>query len=53
MERKIGLSSALGRGQGLLAPGIPVHRVVGVLEQVGRGFVDQAVGVLGWFVCSM
>jgi hypothetical protein len=34
----------LGRlGQGLLAPRLPVHRVVLVLEEVGGGFVRQAV----------
>ncbi len=34
-----------GAGQGLLAPGMPVHRVVGVLEQVGAGGVNEAVRV--------
>ena len=33
--------------QGLLAPGMPVHRVVLVLEEVGRGLVGQAVRHLG------
>ena len=28
----------------LLAPGIPVHRVVGVLQQIGALFVSQAIG---------
>ena len=32
-------------GKGLLAPGKPVHRVVLVLEQVGRFLARQAVGV--------
>jgi len=31
--------------QRLRAPGMPVHRVVRVLAQVGAGFVNQAVGV--------
>ena len=31
-------------GQGFFAPGIPLHGVVGVLEQVGRVFVDKMVG---------
>ena len=31
--------------QRLLAPGIPVHRVVGVLQQVGAGRRRQSVGV--------
>ncbi len=32
--------------QRLLAPRIPVHRVVRVLQQIGAGLVDQPVGVL-------
>ena len=47
MLRKIGLSSLRGACQRLLAPRIPVDRVVGVLQQVGAGLVDEAVGVLG------
>jgi hypothetical protein len=35
-----------GFRQRFLAPGIPVHRVVGVLPQVGTGFVDQTIGML-------
>ena len=30
--------------QGLLAPGVPVHGVVGVLHKVGAGLVDESVG---------
>src|SRR2546423_14626956 len=30
----------------LRAPGIPVNRVVSVLEQIGRGLVDKAVWML-------
>ncbi len=41
-----GLVLGAGAGQRLLAPGVPVDRVVGVLAQVGRGFVDQTVGML-------
>jgi len=33
-----------GPVQGGLAPRIPVDRVVGVLQQVGAGFVNQVVG---------
>ena len=33
----------LSGGEGLLAPGIPVHRIVGVLEQVGGVLQNQAV----------
>jgi hypothetical protein len=32
--------------EGFLSPGIPIHRVVGVLEQIGTFLVDQPVGVL-------
>ena len=32
--------------QRLLAPGMPVHRVVGVLQEVGAGAVGESVGVL-------
>ncbi len=39
---------AAGLGQGLLAPGPPPHRVVGVLEQVGARLVDQAVRLSGF-----
>ena len=42
------LFSRLRLVQGLVAPGIPVHGVVGVLEQVGAGLVDQAVGMCMW-----
>ena len=28
----------------LLSPGIPVDRIVRVLQQIGAGFVDQAIG---------
>ena len=37
---------SLGAGQGLLAPGVPVHRVVGVLPEIGARLVDEAVRVL-------
>ena len=36
-----------GQGQGLVAPGPPVHRIVGVLEQVGAGGGSEAVGLGG------
>ena len=31
--------------EGLIAPGVPVHGVVGVLQQVGAGLLCEAVGV--------
>jgi len=33
--------------EGLRCPGVPVHRVVGVLQEVGTGLVDKAVGPRG------
>jgi hypothetical protein len=32
--------------ESVLTPGVPVHRIVGVLEEVRTLFVDQPVGVL-------
>ncbi|MCK7518511.1 MAG: hypothetical protein MZV64_12725 [Ignavibacteriales bacterium] len=37
------MSSRRGRLEGLLAPGVPVHGVARVLEQVGARFAGQAV----------
>jgi hypothetical protein len=31
-----------------LTPGVPVDGVVGVLEEIRRGFVDKAVGIFGF-----
>ena len=42
-DRLVGLGRLAERGG---APGPPVHRIVGVLEQVGRGFVAEQVGML-------
>ena len=42
-----GLVLALGFGEGLVAPGKPIHRVVLVLEEVGRFLPGQAVGMRG------
>ena len=39
-----GLVLGLGPLQGLLAPGVPVHGIIGVLQEVGAGLVNQAVG---------
>ena len=33
--------------QCLWAPGMPVHRVVSVLQQIGTGLVAEMIGVLG------
>src|SRR5215212_8010831 len=45
METRIGLSCARAPKR-LLAPGMPVDRVPGVLKEVGRGLVREAVGHL-------
>ncbi len=44
MERKIGFCSRLGALEGLRPPGIPIDRIVGVLQQVGAGFVGELIG---------
>ena len=44
MLRKIGFVLASRPGERLLTPGIPVHGVVGVLQQVGRLLPREAVG---------
>ena len=36
---------AAGLGERLIAPGIPVHRIVGVLEQVGAALSGQPISV--------
>ena len=41
--QKDGLVLRPGFGKGLLAPGIPVHRVFGVLEQVRAGLMFQMI----------
>ena len=33
-------------GKGLIAPGVPVHRVVGVLQEIDRAFAREVVGRL-------
>jgi hypothetical protein len=35
-----------GPQQRLLAPGIPINRIMGMLEQIRAGFVDEAVGIV-------
>ncbi len=39
-----GLVLGLGAGQCFRPPRVPVHGVMGVLKEVGAGFVDEAVG---------
>ena len=43
MERKMGLSSR-ALFERLVAPRVPVHGIVGVLEQVGAFLVREPVG---------
>jgi hypothetical protein len=43
-----GFIFGFGFSKGFVAPGVPIDRVVGVLEEIRGGFVDQAVGVLGF-----
>jgi hypothetical protein len=31
--------------QGFLSPGIPVHRIMGMLKEVGAGLVYQGIGM--------
>ena len=46
-DRRIGLSCGARFGQGGLVPGMPVHRVRGVLQEVGTGFVGEPVHAPG------
>ena len=39
-----GLVLGLGLGEGLLAPGHPMNRIVLVLEEIGAGFVGEEIG---------
>ena len=43
MERKMRLVLLPGPAQGLVAPGIPLHRVVGVLAEIRARLVGQVV----------
>ena len=46
MLSSIGLFFRLGFLERLLTPGIPIHRIVRVLQQIRTGLVDQAIGIL-------
>ena len=48
MERKMGLSSLAAACEGFLAPGVPVHGIVGVLEEVGALLGEETVGWGRW-----
>ena len=45
MERKIGLFSRARLFERFVAPRVPVHGIVGVLQQVGTLLVDEAIGM--------
>jgi hypothetical protein len=42
----------LGLLESFLAPGIPIHRVVGVLEKIGALFADEPVRFLVRFLAG-
>ncbi len=44
MDRKIGLSSRAGSFERLVAPGKPVDRIVGVLQQIRAALLRQTIG---------
>lgn len=44
---KDGFVLSLGLGRSGLSPGEPVHRIVRMLEQVGRLLCGEGIGVLG------
>ena len=43
MLRRIGLSSCLAVSSASASPGVPIDRIVLVLQQVGAGFAGEAV----------
>ncbi len=50
-RQKNGFVFFAGFFKGLFAPGIPVHRVGRMLQQIGTGFVNQAVVLMGLISC--
>ena len=46
MERKIGFSSSRALLESLLAPGVPVDRITGMLKQIGALLAGQPVRAL-------
>ena len=48
MLNRMGLSAARACARAAASQGCPVHRIVGVLQQVGAGFVNQSVGHRGY-----
>jgi len=45
MERKMGLSSARALSNGFGSPGIPIYRIMRVLQQVRTLLLGQAIGL--------
>jgi hypothetical protein len=41
--KKNGFVLLLSSAQSFLAPGIPVHRIIGMLEEIGTRFVNQSI----------
>ena len=48
MLKKMGLFSRRALAESLLAPRIPVDRVMLVLQQVGRLLAGEAIGMARW-----
>ncbi len=46
--QKDGLIFPAGPFQGLRPPGVPIHRIIGVLLQIGAGRIDETVGLPFW-----
>ena len=49
-RQKNGLLGCFGKGKGGIPPRVPVYRIVGMLQQIGTFFVNQAVG--RWHISS-
>jgi hypothetical protein len=43
MESRIGRFSFAACGQGLRPPGIPIHRVIGMLQEIGTSLLYEAI----------
>ena len=48
MLKKMGLFSWRARCERLLAPRIPIHRIMLVLQQVRRLLAREAIGLRSW-----
>jgi hypothetical protein len=43
-EKEHGLVFRCGPGESLFRPGMPVYRIVGMLDEIGAFFIDESVG---------